>query len=166
MQNRPRTGRALIFLIAGLAVVAVPGTAAAPAPEPAPARTLASAGVGVSATVTGLRSSRGQVIACLTANAKAFPRCENDPQARGRTIPASGPLRIEFGEVPAGNYAIALIHDENANGRLDKRLMLPNEGFGFSRNAPVKFGPPRFARAAFAVNTHTPHQTIRMRYIF
>ena len=34
-------------------------------------------------------------------------------------------------------------------------LMLPREGFGFSRDAAVAFGPPRFGKAAFAVGEVT-----------
>ena len=120
----------------------------------------------VSATVTGLRSSEGQVLACLTARPKHFPGCENDPEARALTVAAGAQVELKFGKVPQGEYAIAIIHDENANGRLDKRLMMPREGFGFSRNAPVGFGPPRFQSAAFHADDAREHQSIRMRYIF
>jgi uncharacterized protein (DUF2141 family) len=60
-------------------------------------------------------------------------------------VPAGNPA-ITFANVAPGRYAVALFHDENANGRLDKVLMVPKEGFGFSRDAPVRFGPPRFRR--------------------
>lgn len=120
---------------------------------------------GVSATVTGLRSDKGEVVACLTTRADTFPECQNDPEARAVKVPAAQVVEIAFGPVPAGRYAIALFHDENANGRLDKRLMLPREGYGFSRNAPVMMGPPRFTKAAFATGGAEHHETIRMRYI-
>ena len=120
----------------------------------------------VSATVTGLRSEKGLVLACLTARPSAFPACENDPDARALSVPAQESMTLDFGAVPGGRYAIALFHDENANGKLDKRLIFPREGFGFSRNAPVGLGPPSFASAAFAVNAGGEHQSIRMRYIF
>ena len=120
----------------------------------------------VSATVTGLRSTKGQVLACLTARPKAFPKCESDPEARALSVPAGQSVELSFGTVPSGRYAIALIHDENANGKLDKRLMIPREGFGFSQNAPVGLGPPSFANAAFAVGASGEHQSIRMRYLF
>lgn len=120
----------------------------------------------VSASVTGLRSVEGQVLACLTSDPDAFPQCEDDPDARSLIVPAQENLTLEFGPVPAGQYAIALIHDENANGRLDKRLFMPREGFGFSRDAPIRLGPPAFHSAAFAVDGGEAHQTIRMRYLF
>lgn len=93
-----------------------------------------------------------------------FPNCQNDPAARRLKVPATAPT-LDFGKVGAGRYAIALIHDENANGKLDKRLMIPREGFGFSQDAPVVMGPPRFDSAAFPVNGFGEHLTIKMRYL-
>ncbi len=120
----------------------------------------------VSATVTGLRSAKGQILACLTQIASRFPGCERDTSARTLIVPARSQVELDFGMVPAGTYAIALVHDENGNGKLDKRLIIPAEGFGFSRNAPVRFGPPSFASAAFTVDGAQQHQAIRMRYMF
>ena len=150
MRNGPRPVRALILL--AVPQVLLPG--AAPPPGE------------VSATVTGLRSSKGRVLACLTARPKAFPDCARDPAARAVNVAAGASVELRFGEVPAGRYAISLFHDENGNGRLDRRLLMPREGFGFSRDAPVRFGPPSFAAAAFAVGGGQQHQAIRMRYMF
>ncbi len=123
--------------------------------------------VDVDVTVTGLRSARGQMLACLTARPQTFPDCNKDPQAFRRTVPVgAATVRFDFGLVPEGRFAIALVHDENGNGRMDKRLMLPSEGFGFSRDAPLRFGPPSFGSAAFQVDPATEHQAIRMRYMF
>ncbi|KHK92250.1 DUF2141 domain-containing protein [Novosphingobium malaysiense] len=125
----------------------------------------APAGTEVSAKVTDLRSTKGQVLACLTARADAFPDCEKDPQARTLIVPARNDLQLDFGHVPDGEYAISLVHDENGNGKMDKRLIIPREGFGFSRDAPVRMGPPPFDRAAFAVDGDAIRLTIRMRYM-
>ena len=80
------------------------------------------------------------------------------------SLPAT--VRIDFGPVPAGRYAISLIHDENANRKLDLAVMVPKEGYGFSRDAPVTMGPPKFDKAAFDVAGATIEQKARMRYIF
>ena len=135
------------------------GTAGIPAAAAPP-------GADISATVTGLRSAKGRVLACLTAQASTFPQCERDPHALKATVRAGSSVDLDFGVVPPGRYAISLFHDENDNGRLDTRLMMPREGYGFSRDAPVRLGPPPFARAAFAVGGEQQHHTIRMRYIF
>lgn len=101
----------------------------------------------------------------MTMRPDAFPGCNADPAARRLIVPATT-KRLDFGTVPEGRYAIAVIHDENANGKLDKRLMIPREGFGFSHDAPVAMGPPRFASAAFAVGSTGEHLSIKMRYMF
>ncbi len=63
-------------------------------------------------------------------------------------------------------YAISAIHDENGNRQLDRSLIgVPTEGFGFSHNPRILFGPPSFAKARFDATRETT-QTIRMRYFF
>lgn len=119
----------------------------------------------VTVTVEGLRSQKGQVLACLTANPRAFPDCSHDSHARQLAVPAGRAGAIVFEGVADGRYAIALLHDENSNGKADMALMIPKEGFGFSRNPAIRFGPPAFARAAFAVTDTARHETVRMRYI-
>ena len=53
-------------------------------------------------------------------------------------------------EIPAGNYAIGIFIDTNANEALDRNfLQIPTEQYGFSNNAKGRFGPPSFADAAF-----------------
>jgi len=120
----------------------------------------------VSATVTNLRSHKGQILACITARAKTFPNCDKDPAAKAVKVPAGKTVELDFGPIAPGRYAISLFHDENGNGKLDKRLMMPREGYGFSRDAPVVMGPPSFAKAAFTVDAAGHHQTIKMRYMF
>ena len=123
-------------------------------------------GGAVSVTVSGLRNGKGQVLACLTAQPNGFPDCRKDPAARKLAVAAGANVQLDFGRVPQGRYAISLLHDENGNGKADMALMIPREGFGFSRDAPARFGPPRFASAAFEVGGGEVHQTIRMRYLF
>jgi uncharacterized protein (DUF2141 family) len=115
--------------------------------------------------IGGLRSQRGQIMACMTTNPKAFPDCQKDPQALHLTAPAVNGEIIQFKSVQPGRYAVALFHDENANGRMDKMMMMPREGFGFSRDAPLQFGPPKFGAASFAVGNTQVRTSIKVRYI-
>ena len=119
----------------------------------------------VELTVTGLRSAKGQVLVCLTREADHFPDCSGSKTARSAIVPASRP-HATFTDLPQGRYAISVLHDENANGRADKTLgLIPREGFGFSRDAPVRMGPPKFDQAAFAIDGADVTQSIRMRYL-
>lgn len=148
--------RAVAALIAAPVLLA-----ATPAPGPQPT----GPGGKVTLDVTGLRNTKGQVLACLTAKPKAFPDCSKDPAARTAVVAAGASVRIEFGHVPAGRYAISLIHDENGNRKMDMAIMMPKEGYGFSRNAPVSFGPPKFDKAAFDVSGDDVVQQAKMRYL-
>lgn len=121
---------------------------------------------GVVATVTDLRSNKGQVLACMTARPQAFPGCDDDPAARTIIVPANSRVELNFGTVPKGRYAISIVHDENGNGKLDKRLLMPREGYGFSNDAPVRMGPPSFKNAAFDVSESHERLSIKMRYMF
>lgn len=115
--------------------------------------------------INGLRSQKGRIEACMTANPKAFPDCQKDPKARRLTAPAINGETMQFTNVAPGRYAIALFHDENGNGRMDTLMFVPREGFGFSRDAPLKLGPPRFAAAAFDVGSAPYRTAIHVRYM-
>ncbi|MBW6492813.1 MAG: DUF2141 domain-containing protein [Lentimicrobium sp.] len=52
-----------------------------------------------------------------------------------------------------GNYAFKFFHDENGNNKLDtNRMGIPIEGFGFSNNPKMTFGPPPFRKTVFEFN--------------
>lgn len=116
-------------------------------------------------TVTDLRSSKGVVRACMTTRADIFPKCIKDPGAHRTVVKADGSVEIRFTGVKPGDYAIALLHDENDNGKADRALgMMPKEGYGFSRDAPVNMAPPKFKDAVFKIGEGGHRVSIRMRY--
>ncbi len=120
----------------------------------------------VHVTVTNLRNLKGVVHACMSADPERFTRCEEGDGSYQATRRAAEGLTFVFDNVAPGTYAIALLHDENENDRIDRFLsMVPREGFGFSHDAPVSFGPPNFDDASFEVGSANVRQTIRMRYL-
>ena len=57
-----------------------------------------------------------------------------------------------FEDLPAGNYAISVFHDEDENGELSTNFLgIPKESYGASNNAPSRFGPPKWKDARFKV---------------
>jgi uncharacterized protein (DUF2141 family) len=113
--------------------------------------------------VAGLRSAKGSILICLTRDATHFPDCNRDPAARRLTVAAASPV-AHFPGLSSGDYAVALIHDENGNGRLDKMFGVPREGVGFSRNPRLIFGPPSFADARFPVAAQPVEEIVRLKY--
>jgi uncharacterized protein (DUF2141 family) len=120
----------------------------------------------VTVAMSGLRSHKGDVLVCLTREPRAFPDCSKDPGSLKARVAAGSAATVRFAQVPAGLWSVAVVHDENGNGKLDTALGIPREGYGFSRDAPVRMGPPKFADAEFAVGAGDAVQPIRMRYIF
>lgn len=112
-----------------------------------------------------LRNERGMLHLCLTQNPKAFLDCRADPAARKLSLPASGERKLHFGGLAPGAYVVAVIHDENGNGKLDTFLAIPREGFGFSRNPKIRMGPPRFDEVRFEVGSGTNSQRVEMKYL-
>lgn len=64
--------------------------------------------------------------------------------------------------LPFGDYAIAVYHDKNENGKLDANFLgIPKEDYGFSNNARGRFGPASWKDASFSVNSKsTIHQIL------
>jgi len=119
---------------------------------------------GIDVVFEKLRSSKGVVRLCLTRNPAHYPDCSGDPQARQVNIPAdSGTHR--FNSLPQGTYAMTALHDENANGELDTFLGIPREGFAFSNNPRVGFGPPRYDRVRFNIGPARALVRLQFRYI-
>ncbi len=155
MQHGSRAGKAFLTLVTA-ALLAAPAAQLSARPS----------GTQVVIEVTNLRSTDGVVRACMTRDSARFPRCQDAAQGYRTVVPAGHAATLRFNNVQPGTYAIALLHDENDNGKADRVLgMMPREGFGFSNDAPVNMGPPSFGDAAVRVGSSAMHQTIRMRYM-
>lgn len=117
----------------------------------------------ISLTVNGLRSGNGMLRIALFDNARDFP---NGQEILRRNVTAqAGTVTVLLDTLPTGTYAIALHHDENANGKMDMGLLgLPQEGYGFSNDAPVFLGAPPFSDAAFSLPEEGKAISIRVVY--
>lgn len=82
--------------------------------------------------------------------------------ARQFVSPESVSVAASF-ELPPGTYAVAVLHDVNDNGEMDRRMRLPQEPYGFSNGVVPRFGPPKFADAAFTVADEDVNITIELR---
>jgi uncharacterized protein (DUF2141 family) len=63
-----------------------------------------------------------------------------------------GSTTVIFKDLAAGEYAYAIYHDANGNGKMDSNMMgIPTEDYAFSNNAFGKMGPPKFDDARFTL---------------
>lgn len=64
-----------------------------------------------------------------------------------------GTVTIDIPSLPAGTYALAVVHDVNKNHKLDKSwLGKPLEQWGMSNNPHATFKAPSFSAAQFTVS--------------
>ena len=113
--------------------------------------------------VEGVRNDRGHVrIDLCTRETFLTGDCRWHVAASAK----AGRLLVDISDVPPGVYAAQAFHDERDLLRVERGgLGLPKEGVGFSRDAPILLGPPRFARAAFTVTAAGGSTTLRLRYL-
>ncbi|RJQ48855.1 MAG: DUF2141 domain-containing protein [Desulfobacteraceae bacterium] len=121
---------------------------------------------GIHVTILGIKNSTGTVACALFDSPDGFPidfllYATNIMVIKIRDEQA----RCDFLDIPPGTYALAVIHDENMNGKLDtKWLGIPKEGYGFSKDARAMLGPPSFAAAGFPYDGQDMELTIRLHY--
>lgn len=66
-------------------------------------------------------------------------------------------------ELPFGEYAIAVYHDENTNGKLDTNMLgIPKENYGFSNNVRGRFGPASWEDAKFKIDKYSSVHLIQI----
>jgi uncharacterized protein (DUF2141 family) len=101
--------------------------------------------VDVEVNITGLRNRDGQVLVALFADPKGFPENSDRAFARHRQRITQDAVRCSFAGISKGELAVAVVHDENGNGKLDKSFWgIPREGTGSSGNPKPKRRAPRF----------------------
>ncbi len=123
-----------------------------------------AAAADVTVTITGARSDDGIVLLSLHNEKKGFPG-ENALVEKKAEL-EDGKAKIVFKDVESGAYAIALIHDEDGNGKLKTNFIgIPKEGIGTSNNVKPRFGPPSYEKASFEVGEEPVELEIVVLYL-
>jgi uncharacterized protein (DUF2141 family) len=116
--------------------------------------------------ILDIRNSTGAVACALFESQEGFPAeflhsATNIMVIKIRDTQA----RCDFEDIAPGTYALAVIHDENMNGKLDTDwLGIPTEGYGFSNDATAALGAPSFSAASFPYDGRTLDLTISLNY--
>ena len=105
--------------------------------------------------VENLRNSKGLVQFALYNKDGSIPdeHYKNYFKMEKATI-NNDKAEVTFSNLPEGDYAVNILHDENNNGKIDKGLLLPKEGIGFSNYQTIGLrNRPNFYKASFEINT-------------
>jgi uncharacterized protein (DUF2141 family) len=115
-------------------------------------------------TFDDLRSDKGHLRYLVFNDENGFPDKPEKSVKQGE-LPSSSAKEGFSIDVPPGNYSVTVIHDEDSNGKLDKNFLgMPKEGFGFSNDPRIFFGPPSFKKTVFEVKGPTKIQ-IQVKYL-
>lgn len=107
--------------------------------------------------IGNVRTAKGRVHIDVCTQAQFLKDCPLSAE-----MPAhAGTTVVTLTGLPPGRYAVQAFLDENGNGKVDQALFgIPKEGVGFSNDARIRLGPPKWTDAMF--DTTGRDQTIRV----
>lgn len=115
--------------------------------------------------IDGIKNNQGYILVALFNQENGFPDTKEKAFRKERVKASKGKMTISFKDLPHGNYAFGVIHDENDNQTLDTGLFgIPKEGFCFSNQAMGTFGPPSFSSASFKTSAAVGMHKVKMSY--
>jgi uncharacterized protein (DUF2141 family) len=104
----------------------------------------------ISVVVSGLRDNTGSVRCGLFNSADTFPKDGKEFQGVESPI-ANQTATCTFTNVPPGVYAVAYFKAVPGQTKMKTGMFgMPQDPYGFSRNATIGMGPPSFNSAAYS----------------
>lgn len=109
----------------------------------------------ITINVYDVPSSKGKICIAIYNREEGFLKLDN--VYMHESIPASqGMTHTILTDIPEGEYALAVFHDENGNNKLDTNwLGIPKEKIAFSNAKMKTFGPPKYEECAFKAERDT-----------
>lgn len=133
-------------------------------PEAVPGSNVGSGPCTLLIHVAGFRNTKGRVGGTVFTSPNGWPE-DNKKSFAHAAFPIDGNHATLTFHLPAGRYAVAVLHDENSNRKLDRNFLgIPKEGFGFANNPRVALKAPDWQAAA--VNVACPATEIDIRLIY
>jgi uncharacterized protein (DUF2141 family) len=111
--------------------------------------------------IDNVDSNDGQLMVTLYKGAADWMK---QPLQTASVEAVAGITTVQFKDLPPGEYAFAVFHDANGNGRLDRnRMGMPLETYTFSNDAQGFMGPAPFEAARFALPAAGRSMTVNLR---
>lgn len=164
---RSNTKVTTVFPVRRLAAMLVPlllGAAHAAqgsATEPPAARPAQPQAAALTLVLSGLKKQSGTIRIAIFDDPEMWLK----KPAIAAVLPVSdGKTVYRHQDIPFGSYGVAVFHDANGNGQMDKTFLgLPKEAYGFSNNVRAAFGPPSWRKAVVAVEKPAVSLNIQLK---
>ena len=114
--------------------------------------------------ISGIESNEGTIKIALNNSEENYSDNGNVAFRGGEAAINEKKSSCTFDEVPYGEYAVKVFHDENDNNELDSNFMgVPKEPYGFSNDARGTFGPASWEDARFEIDQDSVIITITVQ---
>lgn len=119
----------------------------------------------IQVVVNGVEKVEGQIGILLFENKEGFPT-DRKKALKEVLIPlAEKQLSYTFQDLPYGQYAISVMHDNNMNDELDANIFgIPKEGVGTSNNVKSFMRAPKFDEASIVLDSPKLTTIIKIKY--
>lgn len=106
----------------------------------------------LSVDVKGVKSNNGSVLVAVYDSSDSF--LDSDKMYSGGSSKAQqGNTLVIIEDLPDGEYALAIFHDEDGDDELDTNWIgIPKEPICFSIGKMKTFGPPKYSECSFKVD--------------
>jgi uncharacterized protein (DUF2141 family) len=128
--------------------------------------TLSYAGENYSLTIEidGFESDDGKAMIAVFNSKDGYPVKPEKAYKKLISEIKNGKVTLVINGLPAGTYAVSVLHDENDNGKMDTNFLgIPSENFGASNDAKGFMGPPSFEDSKFELQTNNKKIKINMQ---
>ena len=110
----------------------------------------------VKLNIATLNTDKGHVLVALFNNSNGFPEDATKAYKTAKIKSAKGTRTILINDIPPGQYAVAVFHDSNDDGKMNKNMLgIPKEGYGVSNNVKNLMSAPTFKEAKFSHKAFT-----------
>lgn len=109
-------------------------------------------------------SDKGLVRILIFNKKGGFPE-KHENAFKALSLPISNSVtKVTIKDLPDGDYAFAVFHDEDSDGKMKKNnLGIPIDSYGFSNNPTLLLGPPNFSKCAVSVKNALVKVEISLR---
>ncbi|NAS12189.1 DUF2141 domain-containing protein [Poritiphilus flavus] len=116
----------------------------------------------ITVTVTGIDEIKGQIVFMLFNQADGFPKELDKAFKKVYVKEFNDVATATFSEVPFGDYAVSVFHDQNMDGEIQTNFIgMPKEPVGASNL--TKMGKPSYKKCVFMLNE--AEIAIKLRFI-
>jgi uncharacterized protein (DUF2141 family) len=117
----------------------------------------------ITVTIKDIKDNRGSILVGIYTSKDDFLK---NPSIRKIVKVTGSEVTVVFDNLPKGEYAVSIIHDENDNKEFDRnKLGIPKEGYCFGNNALGKLGPPTYDQVKIMLSGESIRQTLEMKYL-